>query len=456
MEQTAEEEKKSIWNKKMTDKSESKIFTVLVADDHPPNLDILVTQLSDLGFRTSVALNGKEAILLAKETLPYLIILDVIMPGIDGFETCRRLKTDPMLKDIPVIFMTALSDTVDKMKGFEVGAVDYITKPFQIQEVLVRLNVHLTIYNQQKQLEKQNAELIKMNEQFKQENARREQAEKALEIADTKLSVISEQEAKRWGISAFIGNSPSMATIFEKIRRLQEVEKTSVLIMGESGTGKELIARAIHFGSARAKAPFIPVNCSAIPYELAESAFFGHVRGAFTGAVNNRKGYFELAEGGTLFLDEIGDMPNILQVKLLRTLEDGTLILVGGNKEKKVEFRVIAATNANLPDKIATGEFRSDLYFRLASYIILAQPLREHREDIPLLIDHMLSSLAEDTGRSKVSLTARALKLLKNYSFPGNVRELKNLIEHALINSNGAPCIIYLILRTIVPRPAKS
>jgi len=417
---------------------ELKQSTVLVVDDKPDNLDVLIAHLDKLGLTISVALNGDEAIELAKEILPNLILLDVLMPGIDGFETCRRLKTDPMTRDIPVIFMTALSDAIDKVKGFEVGGVDYITKPFQKEDVLVRLNVHLTIYNQQQKLEKQNAELIKLNEKLKQEIARREQVEDALQVADTKLSIISEQETKRWGISAFIGKSPAMVTSFENIRRLQNVEKTSVLILGESGTGKELIARAIHFGSARAKAPFIPVNCSAIPDELAESTFFGHVRGAFTGAVNDRKGYFELAQGGTLFLDEIGDMPKILQAKLLRTLEDGTLMPVGGNQEKKVEFRVIAATNANLPAKITAGEFRKDLYFRLAGYIIEVPLLRERKEDIPLLVDHLLSRFAEDMGRPKAALTPQALAILENYSFPGNVRELKNLIEHALISSNSA------------------
>jgi DNA-binding NtrC family response regulator len=423
----------------MTNKTiKSKIFTVLVVDDHPQNLDILIAQLYELGLTTSVAFNGEQAIEMAKKILPDIIILDVVMPGIDGFETCKRLKKDPTISNIPVIFMTALSDMVEKIKGFEAGGVDYITKPFQNQEVLVRLKTHMTIYKQQKKLEKQNAELIKLNEQFKQEISRREKAEDALQVVDTQLSIISEQEAKRWGLSAFIGKSPTMAAIFENIRRLQDVEKTSVLIMGESGTGKELIARAIHFGSARAKAPFISVNCSAIPTELAESAFFGHVRGAFTGAVNNRKGYFELAKGGTLFLDEIGDMPKILQVKLLRTLEDGTLMPVGSNQEKKVEFRVIAATNADLHEKIATGEFRNDLYFRLASYTVYAHPLRERKEDIPLLVEHMLSRFATEMGRPKASLTQQALEVLENYSFSGNVRELKNIIEHALINSNGA------------------
>ncbi|OAD22944.1 sigma-54 dependent DNA-binding response regulator [Candidatus Thiomargarita nelsonii] len=412
--------------------SNLKKSTLLVVDDKPENLDVLIAHLDKQGFTLAVALNGEKAIELTKKLSPDLILLDVLMPGINGFETCRRLKTDKISKDIPVIFMTALSETVDKVKGFEAGGVDYITKPFQNEEVLARVNAHLTIREQQKKLEEK-------NEQLKQEIARREQAEEALQVADAKLSVISEQEAKRWGISGFIGKSQSIKKIIEHIHRLQDVEKTSVLILGESGTGKELIARAIHFSSARAKSPFIPVNCSAIPEELAESAFFGHVRGAFTGAVNNRKGYFESAQGGTLFLDEMGEMPRSLQAKLLRTLEDGTLMPVGSNQEKKVDVRILAATNANLPTKIATGEFRDDLYFRLASYIIHIPPLRERKEDIPLLVDHLLSQFAVEMGRPKAVLTAQALATLENYRFPGNVRELKNLIEHALISRGGAP-----------------
>jgi DNA-binding NtrC family response regulator len=425
--------------------SELEKVNLLVVDDQPENLDVLIAHLEQLGFTISVALNGKEAIELAKEFLPDLILLDIIMPGIGGFETCCYLKQDEITRDIPVIFITALLDTIEKVKGFEAGGMDYITKPFQNEEVLARINAHLTIRHQQKKLEeknaeltKLNAELIKLNKQLKQEIERREKAENALQEADAKLSVLSEQEAERWGISAFIGKSQTIITILDKIRRLQDVEKTSVLILGESGTGKELIARAIHFGGTRAKCPFIPVNCSAIPDELAESAFFGHVRGAFTGAVNDRKGYFELAQSGTLFLDEIGDMPRHLQAKLLRTLEDGTFMPVGGNHEKKVNVRIIAATNANLPTKIATGDFRNDLYYRIAGYIVHVPPLRERKEDISLLVKHLLSLFAVEMGRPKAKLTHQALATLKNYHFPGNIRELKNLIEHALISSGGA------------------
>ena len=424
---------------KNMDNIKSQKANILVVDDIPDNLRFLSKTLTEQGYKVRCVQNGARALKAAQLEPPDLVLLDIKMPKMDGYEVCQQLKASQQTQEIPIIFLSALDDVTNKVKAFEVGGVDYITKPFQHEEVLARVHAHLTLRDQQIQLEKQNAELIKLNEQLKQEMARREQAENTLQVADAKLfSMLSEQEAKRWGISGFIGKSQSIIKVLDEIRRLQDVEKTNVLILGESGTGKELIARALHFGGVRAKGPFMPVNCSAIPDELAESHFFGHVRGAFTGATGDRKGYFELANGGTLFLDEIGDMPKRLQAKLLRTLEDGTLMPVGGHQEKKVNVRIIAATNANLPAKIAASEFRDDLYFRLASYIIDMPPLRERQEDIPLLAKHLLSAFAEEMGRPQVTLTAEALATLENYPFPGNIRELKNLIEHALISSGGA------------------
>ncbi|MBI2503859.1 MAG: sigma-54-dependent Fis family transcriptional regulator [Candidatus Latescibacteria bacterium] len=218
---------------------------------------------------------------------------------------------------------------------------------------------------------------------------------------------------------------------------MQENPATSVLITGESGTGKELIARAIHFGSARREGPFVPVNCAAIPADLVESALFGHLKGAFTGADADRMGYFELAHEGTLFLDEIGDMPSELQAKLLRVLEDGQVWRVGAREGRAVEVRVLAATNGNLQKKIQTGSFRQDLYFRLARFTVEAPPLRERKEDIPLLAQHFLQLFAREMGIEAPELSTTVLELLSSYSFPGNVRELKNIIERALIESSG-------------------
>ena len=355
----------------------------------------------------------------------------------DGFETCRRLKANPTTADIPVIFITAIDEMESLIDGFLVGGVDYITKPFSEEEVRVRVQNHLKIHGLTQQL-------MHQNEVLKQEIARREEAEAARneaedarQTANAQLSILSQQEAERWGISGFIGKSKTIERILDDVRQLQAVGTTSVLILGESGTGKELIARAIHFGGTRASGPFIPLNCCAIPHELADSTLFGHIKGAFTGADSDRKGYFELANGGTLFLDEIGDLPFDLQAKLLRVLEGGVFIPVGGTRPKQVDVRVVAATNVALQVKIAEGTFRNDLYYRLARFPIEVPPLRERKEDIPLLANHFLEMFAAEMKVKQPSLTPEALMVLEAYHFPGNVRELKNIIEHALIKSRG-------------------
>jgi DNA-binding NtrC family response regulator len=434
----------------------SKVATILLVDDTPENLDVLIDQLYQANFNVSVALNGEKAIKLTKKIMPDIILMDIQMPpGIDGFETCRRLKQQEWLKDVPVIFMTILAESVDKLKGFAVGGVDYITKPFQPEEVLARIRLHLTLRQQQQALAQQNAELIKVNKQLKQEISRREQAEQTVQVLDTKLSLISQQEAKQWGLSAFIGKSQAIRTIIDEIHRLQKLKKTNVLILGESGTGKELIARAIHFGGMRAKGPFIAVNCSAIPNELVESAFFGHVQGAFTGANRDRKGYFEQADGGTLFLDEMGEMPLLWQTKLLRTIEDGLLTPVGSSKSRIVDVRILAATNADLMRKKANGTFREDLYYRLNGYTITVPPLRERKEDIKPLVAHFLEQFTQEMGQKQTVLTSPTLAILENYHFPGNVRELKNIVEHALIRSGGSPIQPHH-LSVLEPKPTLS
>lgn len=420
------------------DTTESKKFSILVVDDIPENLDVLIEHLEEANFSISVALSGEKAIELTEKMIPDLILLDIQMQGIDGFETCRLLKQKVALQDVPVIFLSVETETVEKVKGFYVGGVDYIVKPFEIEEAFARINTHLTLRYQQQQLTQKNAELIKINKQLKQEIARREQAEEALSTASARLSAISQEEAKHWGLSAFIGQSQAMQKTLQEIRCLQKSDKTSVLILGESGTGKELIARAIHFGGVRSEGPFIPVNCSAIPEQLAESSLFGHVKGAFTGAVKNGKGYFELAQNGSLFLDEIGEMPLSLQAKLLRTLEDGLVTPIGAPQSKTVNVRVIAATNADLSTKVAKEQFRHDLYFRLASYTITVTPLRERKPDIMRLTKHFLSLFAKEMGHKTPKLTLKTRQILENYHFPGNVRELKNIIEHALLRSEGA------------------
>jgi DNA-binding NtrC family response regulator len=418
---------------------------ILIVDDLPANLKVLRDALEPEGYSILGASNGETALKIAAGALPDLILLDVLMPGMDGYEVCRRLKQNETTRHIPVIFVTVRDDKESILQGFRAGGVDYITKPFEKEEVLLRVKTHLEIKlltemlaQRNRELERQAMELKRANRQLQQEIAKRKQAELARDQAEAHLNLISQQEASHWGIENFVGRSKTIAKILEDIRKLQNVERTSVLIMGESGTGKELIARAIHFGGTRAKRPFITVNCSAVPRELAESAFFGHVRGAFTGANSSRKGYFELADGGTLFLDEIGDMPLELQPKLLRAIETGRIMPVGSTRERQVDVRIIAATNQDLEAKIADGTFRRDLYFRLARFTVMVPPLRERREDIPILAEHFLRMFAMEMGIKQPVLSPEALKALMSYHFPGNVRELKNIIEHALIKSGGS------------------
>ena len=349
----------------------------------------------------------------------------------DGYEVCRRLKQDSATRSIPVIFVTARDLTESVVTGFQSGGVDYITKPFQDREVLARVQTHLQINQLTRELAAKNEELAQKNLTLEEEIAQR----KALK---GQLSQLSEQDVERWGLEGFVGRSPTIERIFKEIRLMQESAATSVLIGGESGTGKELIARAIHFGGARSSGPFVPVNCAAMPRELVESLLFGHVRGAFTGADADRVGYFEMAHEGTLFLDEIGEMPLELQAKLLRVLEDGQVQRIGAKEGKKVDVRVLAATNVEVQDMIQNNAFRQDLYFRLARFTVTAPPLRQRQEDIPLLAQHFLQLFAAEMGREVPDLSAEVLEMLTAYAFPGNVRELKNIVERALIEGGGA------------------
>lgn len=403
---------------------------ILLVDDHPDNLAVLSGVLEREGYRIMFAKDGVTALELAQKALPDLILLDVMMPGIDGFETCRQLKANPTTQDIPIIFLTARVDTSDVVQGFQVGGIDYIHKPFEDKELQIRVATQL-------RLRRLMSTLIEKNNALEAEMAQRQILTQERNQLTDHLSLISNEEAKRWGIDGFIGQSQTLQNILTNIERLQQASTISVLITGESGTGKELVARAIHYGSDRAKGPFVPVNCSAIPQDLADSLFFGHIKGAFTGADRDRSGYFELANGGTLFLDEMGDMPLDLQAKLLRALEDRKIMPVGAEKEKTVDVRVVAATNANLETHMQTGQFRQDLYFRLAGFPVQIPPLRERKEDIPLLAQHFLTLFANEMRLKSPNISSQALDMLSNHHFLGNIRELKNVIERALIESGG-------------------
>jgi len=399
------------------------IAKILLVDDVPANLNALSDMLEPEGYHILAARSGQQAIDAATRNRPDLILLDVMMPGLDGYETCRRLKANEATRSIPVIFLT-VQDEVEKMvEGFRAGGVDYVTKPFQADELLIRIQTHLKVHFLSQELQRK-------NEQLQAEIDQRRRAE-------DQVSTLSRREAERWGIGGLIGQSESIRRVLDDVRKVHPFTSVNVLIAGESGTGKELVARAIHYEGPMARGPFVPVNCSAIPGELAESSFFGHVKGGFTGAVADRKGYFEQADGGTLFLDEVGDLSMALQGKLLRVLEDGVITPVGAAKDKHVTFRVLSATNVDLQSEIEAGRLRQDLYFRLNGFSLWLPPLREHKEDLPLLAEHFLQRLATEMGMRPPQLSAEAQTALAAYDFPGNVRELKNLLERALIESGG-------------------
>ncbi len=404
---------------------------ILLVDDEPANLDMLCDLLELHRYDVLLTPSGKLALRTAARAIPDLILLDVMMPEMDGFETCRRLKEDPKTASIPVIFITAMTGESDIVTGFRAGGVDYIPKPFKDEEVLVRVETHLRLNRLTRELAAKNGELEKKNEELESEIEQRKKLK-------SQLSMISERETEQWGLEGFIGESTTIKKIFEDVKLMQENVGTSVLITGETGNGKELIARAIHYGSPRHDGPFVPINCNAIPGELVESTLFGHECGAFTGANTERAGCFELANEGTLFLDEIGDMPLDAQGKLLRVLEDGEVWRVGAQRGKRVDVRVVAATNADLSLRIDDRRFRQDLFFRLARFTVAVPPLRDRRDDIPLLTEHFLTTLAAEMGRKAPELGQDILDRLLDYDFPGNVRELKNVIERALIESRGS------------------
>lgn len=410
---------------------------VLIVDDQPDNLDILVSYLSDSGMELVVATDGEEALELAKARTPDLVLLDVMMPGLNGYEVCRALKANSSTAASPIIFMSAYSDTSKRLEGFKAGAIDFVTKPLQREEVLARIQAHITIRHQQRMLLEKNQQLEILNRELQEQIDKRHQAEDALHLAGERLSSVTKREAEHWKIDAFVGQSLAITQLIEEVRSLQMANNTNVMVLGESGTGKELISRAIHYGSARGNQPFVAVNCSAIPAELADAELFGHTKGAYTGATADRNGYFVQADGGTLFLDEIGDMPLTLQAKLLRVLEDGMVTPIGSRKSQKVNVRVVAATNIALNHKLKSKEFRQDLFFRLCGYQISLPPLRERRGDIELLATHFLTQLSEQMGREQPAITRSAINALCRYHFPGNVRELKNMMEYALIASRG-------------------
>ena len=368
---------------------------VLVVDDDLTIRTILEKVLKSEGHTVVTALTGEEGVEKAEQENPDLVLLDIGLPGIDGIETLGRIvKLDP---DIAVIMITAQGSVETAVAAMKAGAFDYVTKPVDLDKL----------------------ELV---------------LARALELRAIKLELAQLREAVRSGgrDSGLIGESAAMRALRDLIDRVAASDAT-VLITGESGTGKELVARAIHQGGARAKGPFVALNCAAVPEALMESELFGHVRGAFTDARAQRQGIFESADGGTVFLDEIGDISPKQQAFLLRILETGEYERVGDSKTLRVDVRVIAATNRSLEQKVSEGTFREDLYYRLNVMNILAPPLRDRKEDIPLLSDHFRKHFNQQLNRKVERFSKEARRLLTNYKWPGNVRELRNTIERALL-----------------------
>lgn len=552
---------------------------ILIVDDEPANLDLQCNYLHDAGFKVEGTSDGETALKRVNHFKPDLILLDVIMPGIDGFETCRRLKKNEVTKNTPIIFLSGKMDSVDKVKGLEIGAVDYITKPFQREELIARVNKHLTISNLRKQLEAKNAQLqyyichlesiaalgkaISETQDIAQmmNNAMKVtlsvfKCDRAwllspcdpnapscripIEVASSEYPSIKETEipmvpeiseamrdilsatgpiafgfsyehkvpsiiakpfsvqsqlslainpkigkpwilglhqcsyARVWtenelklfsefgqqiGVSLglsisfeelqksekrlsreryhdFIGASMPMQAIYQMIDSVA-ASKAAILITGETGTGKELCAEAIHKESQRADKPFVVCNCAAIPENLQESHLFGHLKGAFTGAINDQKGLVSQADGGTLFLDEIGELPLLMQSTLLRFMQTKTFSKVGNHQLEKVDVRFICATNRNLLAEIKAGQFREDLYHRINVIEIELPALRQRGQDILLLAKIFLHQFAKEEQKDIQSCSAEAEKKLLSYEWFGNVRELQNTIHHVVLLNGG-------------------
>jgi DNA-binding NtrC family response regulator len=386
---------------------------ILVVDDEKDTVDMITTLLELEGYQVFSALSGAEAInilevesqrALDSETPVDLILLDILLGDADGRDICRNIKEDDRLKFIPVIILTVRSSFQDKIHSLNLGADDYLTKPFVNEELLAKVRVMLRIKD--------------LHDELKREKDKNILLTQALE--------------KRYNFGNILGKNTRMQEIYELISDISNTDST-VLIQGESGTGKELIARAIHFHSHRKTKPFIVANCSAYSQNLLESELFGHEKGSFTGAIRRKIGRFELARGGTIFLDEIGEVSPPTQILLLRVLQDHRFERVGGEETLEVDVRVIAATNKNLIEEMKKGTFREDLYYRLNVIPIFIPPLRERKDDIPLLTSHFLQKFSHEKREDLVSISPEVMEIFLAHSWPGNVRELENVIEHAVI-----------------------
>ncbi|WDP88293.1 MAG: sigma 54-interacting transcriptional regulator [Desulfobacter sp.] len=513
---------------------------IMIVDDTPTNIDILANTLKGL-YRLTIAKSGMTALDRINQQAPDLILLDVMMPEMDGFEVCRRLKADAGTRNIPIIFITAMEEAEHKTEAFELGAVDYIVRPFNTSEVLARVKTHLTLRQMHKALDEKNRitkqalaeksrqldDLIsnlpgmvyharfdgRWQMEFVSEGCRRltgyepahftryrgshysliespEDRNRVLEERDSALELQEPFELlyriqtrngrEKWaleqGVGVFdkygtlvgvegvitdvtdkqrasialaqenedlksrmidrdrfgdiVGRSPAMQKVYDLIIKGAACDDC-VIIYGPSGTGKELVARAIHKNSARKEKPFVPINCGAIPENLFESEFFGHKKGAFSGANSDKQGVLDMADGGTLFLDELGEISMGMQVKLLRVMDGNGYIPVGGTELKKPDIRFVCATNRDLQQRIRVKKLREDFFFRVHIIPITLPPLRKRKEDIPLLIEHFFNSYPKENITAE--LTPEMMAAMVNYPWPGNIRQLQNMVYQFLV-----------------------
>lgn len=373
---------------------------ILVVDDEESIREFLEIMLKKEGYEVTLAEDGQKAQeLLTKKTFD-MIISDLQMPHVTGIELLKHVKD--FYPDTVFMLITAFGTTETAVEAMKMGAYDYLTKPFKIDEV--RLNI---------------------------QNALRT---KNLEVENR---VLKKELVKEYSFQNMVGNSPAMHSIYDMIKRVSATP-TNILVTGESGTGKEVVAKAIHYNGPLKDRAFVTVNCGAIPENLMESEMFGHKKGSFTGAVSDKAGLFEVADGGTLFLDEVGELPLTIQVKLLRAIQERVIRRVGATDDMKVDVRIIAATNRNLEEMVQKGTFRQDLFYRLNVINIRTPGLRERKEDIPLLANHFLKKYNERLGKNIGGISTEAMEILKGYDYPGNVRELENLIERTVALEGGA------------------
>ena len=367
---------------------------ILVADDEQSMREFLDIMLKKEGYKVSLASNGEEVVKLIDNDLFDLVLLDIRMPKLDGITALKKIKA--ITPDTVVIMITAYASADTAIKAMKEGAYDYITKPFKVEEIKLIIKNAL----EKKNLQKENI-------------------------------LLKQVVRDRYHFGNIIGQSPKMVVLYDLLEKVSPT-KTNILIAGESGTGKELVAKAIHYNSPRKEKPFVTLNCGAIPESLIESELFGHMKGAFTDAIATKKGLFEVADEGTIFLDEISELPLLMQVKLLRVLQDKEFKRVGGTEDIRVDVRIISATNKDLEGAVREKLFREDLFYRLNVIQIKLPPLRERKEDIPILANHFLKKYSEELNKNILNISPETHQILLHYEYPGNVRELQNIIERAV------------------------